>query len=233
MKSFIALSIAAVAYAVETENNFKFMQFVSKFAKNYATVEEWMTRLKNWLVVEDFIEAHNATESSYKLGHNKFSDWSVEEYEGFLTYNPKADYASKVFTYSNETAANATPIDWRTQNAVNPVKDQGSCGSCWAFSAIASLEGAHAVKSGELLSFAEQQLVDCDRDSSNLGCNGGDVDVAFKYFYEHNTVLEANYLYTATDGTCLYDSVANTGINTIGYTAVTRDSPDAMKAALA
>lgn len=108
-----------------------------------------------------------------------------------------------------------------------------ACGSCWAFSATAALEGAHAVKSGELLSFAEQQLVDCDLDNSNLGCDGGDVDVAFKYYYEHNAVLEANYPYTALDGVCTYSSVANTGINVIGYTAITRDSPDAMKAALA
>jgi len=78
--SFVALAIAAVANAVETENNFKFMQFVSKFAKNYDTVEEWMTRMKNWLETEKAIEEHNAKQSSYKLGHNKFSDWSAEEW---------------------------------------------------------------------------------------------------------------------------------------------------------
>ena len=231
MKSFIALAIAAITNAIETENNFKFMQFVSKFAKNYDTVEEWMARMKNWLEVEKVIEAHNATESSYKLGHNKFSDWSVEEWEGLQTY--KQDSA-KVIPYTNEITPNvtATPIDWREHNAVNPVKDQGSCGSCWAFSTITTLESAHAIKSGTLLSFAEQQLVDCDINDSNKGCDGGDVDVAYKYFYEHNTILEASYLYTAVDGTCQYDSLANTGINVVGYTGVQRNSPDAMKSSL-
>jgi len=81
MKSFIALAIAAVTNATELENNFKFMQFVSKFAKNYKTMEEWAIRIQHWLEVDKVIEEHNAKESSYKLGHNKFSDWSAEEFE--------------------------------------------------------------------------------------------------------------------------------------------------------
>ena len=98
------------------------------------------------------------------MDHYKFSDWSNEEYNSFLTY--KADYASKNLPYKDHSPDNAhtigLPIDWRVYNAVTPVKNQGSCGSCWTFSATGSLEGAHAIKSGELLSFSEQQLVDCD-----------------------------------------------------------------------
>merc|ERR1712083_840999 len=75
--------------------------------------------------------------------------------------------------------------DWREHNAVTPVKDQGNCGSCWTFSAIGAMEGAHAVKSGELLSFSEQQIVDCQRDSYDEGCDGGDEVDGFKYAKTH------------------------------------------------
>ena len=70
-----------------------------------------------------------------------------------------------------DVSALPASVDWRTKGAVNPVKNQGQCGSCWAFSATAAVEGAYAIKTGNLLSLSEQQLVDCDTQSQ--GCNGG------------------------------------------------------------
>ena len=109
-------------------------------------------RFENWLVANKAIGEHNALESSYKLGHNKFSDWSVAEWESLLTYRESAQPDN----FADFNSANSVPIDWRTLNAVTPVKDQGSCGSCWSFSATGALEGAYAKKSGSLVSFAEQ-----------------------------------------------------------------------------
>jgi cathepsin F len=96
----------------------------------------------------------------------------------------------------------ATSYDWRDHGAVNPIKDQGQCGSCWAFSTVANVEGAGAVETGKLLNLSEQQLVDCD--TSDSGCNGGLPSNAFEYMIKNGMGLEAEsaYPYTAADGTC-------------------------------
>ena len=109
------------------------------------------------------------TESSYKLGLNKLADWTEEEYLSILTLQDR-DVNGPFFT---ATGVEVEPRDWRDLGAVNEIKDQGQCGSCWAFSTIAALEGAHFVKSDELLSLAEQQLVDCDKGYGDHGCYGG------------------------------------------------------------
>ena len=118
-----------------------------------------------------------------------------------------------------DDSANADSVNWVEAGAVTPVKDQGSCGSCWAFSSTGSLEGAHFVASGELLSFSEQQLVDCaTRRYGNLGCNGGLQDNAYKYFEKtgDSAMLESAYPYTSGTGDdstdCLYSATETTNV---------------------
>ena len=128
-------------------------------------------------------------------------------------------------------------INWVEKGAVTPVKNQGNCGSCWAFSSTGALEGAHFIATGELLSFSEQQLVSCSgRLDGNAGCNGGIQLGAFRYYKSHMAELESSYPYksgkTGLDYNCKYDEMSKTAVDVSSYTRVSGSSPEQMKAAL-
>merc|ERR1711988_723174 len=98
-----------------------------------------------------------------------------------------------------DSSASAT-IDWTTLGAVTKVKDQGQCGSCWAFSTTGGLEGSYQIASGNLVSMSEQQFVDCDKRDS--GCGGGLMDTAFDFAKSTAIATESSYPYRGVDGTC-------------------------------
>jgi C1A family cysteine protease len=141
------------------------------------------------------------------------------------------DQEREVSTFTPEELTQAGPIDWRTKGAVTPIKNQGQCGSCWAFSTIAATEGAWVQAKGKLLSFSEQQLVDCSTSYGNHGCNGGLMDYGFKYIKDHGIELESQYPYTARDGRCKASGSPSGTIS--GFTDVQRNSESALAAALA
>jgi len=120
-------------------------------------------------------------------------------------------------------------VNWYTKGAVTPIKNQGQCGSCWAFSTTGSLEGVNFIyNGGNLLSFSEQQLVDCSDSYGNQGCDGGLMDQAFQYVEAQGIELESTYPYVAVDQNCAYNASATVFKNT-GYT----DNPANNQATLA
>jgi cathepsin L len=158
---------------------------------------------------------------------NKFGDLTAEEFKAQYLgrKQPLRDRKSKASTYLGLSNVNQLPdsIDWRTQGYVTEVKDQGQCGSCWAFSATGSLEGQYFKKEKKLINFSEQQLVDCSGDQGNMGCNGGLMDYAFEYLKTNGAENQTAYPYTAQDGTCMYKPAEGV-VNTTGFIDVTSGS---------
>ena len=235
MKSFAFAAIAAAANAL-TSAEFEYMNYVARFNKVHSDVEEFSLRAARFAFVDKFINEHNASGDTHVAGHNQFSDWYATEYKSILGYvRGESDVRSPVWL---DEGANADSVNWVTKGAVTPVKDQGQCGSCWAFSSTGSLEGAHFVATGQLLSFSEQQLVDCAGIRyGNMACNGGLQDNAYKYYEAgHNAYAESDYPYTSGTtkkaSSCKY-SAGDAGMTTVtNYTHVTESNKDQMKAGL-
>ena len=161
MKTFAAALFAAVASAeLMTETDYKFMSFISKWGKMYATVEEFMARKEIFSNMDKHIEIVNSNPlSTYKAGHNKFSDWTSEEFSNILGIKDAEEVT--VVAETVEDANLPDSWDWRAQGMVTPVKDQGSCGSCWAFSSIEAIESAWMIAGNSEVIMSPQELVDC------------------------------------------------------------------------
>lgn len=210
-----------------------FIRYINKFHKTYATKEEYNHRLSIFTQNYHEIFSHNMMNSDkdgFKKGTNQFTDMTQDEFKMRLGYKAHLKTVRGAEMLSTEGVP--TSVDWRKEGAVTPVKDQGQCGSCWAFSATGSIEGAYAIANKNLVSFSEQQLVDCSTDEGNMGCNGGLMDYAFTYVETSKLETESDYPYTAMDGDCDYKA-AKGKITLGGFKDVTANSPDQLEAAVA
>lgn len=204
--------------------------------------------LANWRDNDRLIAETNSKNLSYTLGHNHFSALNREEFRDLMNF----EYNRALIGESNVVNSGIgldlgldlsvpTSVDWRSKGAVTPVKDQGSCGSCWSFSTTGSLEGAYAIKNSKLVSFSEQQLVDCDLirvGGTSLGCNGGDMSSAMDWIGKNNGLCtESAYPYvsgtTKTNGACQKSCAIVSGSDISKPVAVAANSDSAMMTALA
>jgi len=182
---------------------YSFDQFKAEYSKKYRDAGEEQYRRTIFLRNLVRIEAHNANPANtYAQGVNQFTDLIDEEFKAiYLTLQVPAS-AGNIIILGEESPI-VGDIDWEKQGVITPVKNQGSCGSCWAFSAVAALESAYKLKNHEeQVSISEQELVDCSRPQGNQGCNGGWMDSDFTYIKSNKIHGDRDYPYVARDQAC-------------------------------
>jgi len=199
------------AYGTNSEEEYRLHVYAANFAE--------VMRLSN-------------TQSSATFELNKFSDLPSDEFASIYTgYNKQSTLQQNRIVQLDESNLKSS-VNWVTAGAVAAVKDQGHCGSCWAFSAVAAIESANFIqkKQSSVQTLSEQQLVDCAGGSyHNNGCHGGLMDYAFRYVETHSLQSEDSYPYRAADGSCK----SGTGSGTVtGYSDVRSGSASQLRAAL-
>ncbi|XP_074274066.1 fruit bromelain-like [Silene latifolia] len=204
----------------------KFEAWIAQYGREYKSVTEKEKRFhifeENMRLIEEF-NSNNAS-NSYTIGSNEFTDLTTKEFEatymGYDAYTNSSRLISS--TLGNKNILVKQSVDWRQQGAVTPVKTQGGCGVCWAFAAIGALEGMYKIKTGKLVSFSEQELVDCIH-----GCRGGDMRAAYDYIRDHGIKTEQAYPYVGRPGRC---SIGSNLVKISGYKVVPHGSINLLQA---
>ncbi|CAB3370068.1 Hypothetical predicted protein [Cloeon dipterum] len=236
--SFFALLCNARYDDVDIIKNW--ISFRENYFKTYGSRLEEIKQLRKFLDNAGIVKRHNARfeigEVSYKLEINHFSDLAKHEFqEIYANYRPTTtnDNRIKGATYIRPHEVELpSSKDWRIFGAVTPMKDQGKCVSCWAFSTTGSLEGQQFRKTGDLVSLSEQNLIDCSGWLGNFGCSGGETDLAFQYAMSDGIDTEESYPYQGINGTCRYNA-SQIGATASGFMDIGRGDEDELQAAVA
>jgi len=199
----VLVAVSSVAALTEEEYHYLYAKWIGQHQKKYS-VDQFVDRFPVFKSNLDFVVRHNQGNHSYTVAMNAFADLTSAEFAQRNRYNSidRSYSRAQNAPVSHHVHKPADSLDWRDKGAVTPIKDQGQCGSCWAFSTTGSVEGAYQIANGQLISLSEQELVDCSQAEGNEGCNGGLMDWAFEYIIKSGICSEASYPYTAQDGTC-------------------------------
>ncbi|KAI1700398.1 papain family cysteine protease domain-containing protein [Ditylenchus destructor] len=204
---------------VSEEEKRDWSDFKQKFGKSYGDDEP--QRMQAFLTSRKRVNDHNQKFEqklvSFRIEINHLADMLEDEYRKLNNYKVQSNVTSKSESESKtdeslESCESAErrkrdtipeSLDWKEQGLVTGVKDQGQCGSCYTFSTTGSLEGQYKKATGKLVSFSEQELVDCSTEMPNSGCNGGNVETALEHTIKYGGLdTEAEYPYKAMDSTC-------------------------------
>jgi len=218
----------------EAEYQTLFTKWAVQHAKNYE-MDVFFHRYSIFKQNLDYINEHNAKNTSFEMGMNSFGDLTFEEfsatYKGRPVISTHDSNTEPFVRISSHQVGAGGSLDWRTKGAVNPIQNQGQCGSCYSFSGIASVEGAIAIKKGTLVKLSEQQIVDCSRSQGNGGCEGGFEKYVFQYIMANGVGTASSYPYTGKDRqTCRATSTGATKITS--FKAVTPNNEAAMLTAV-
>jgi len=223
-----------------------FESWMIQHEKNYATEEEKLMRLQIFTDNAILVEEHNAKKLSWHMALNQFADITGEEFVAMqkLQMGTLGTELSRApMRHQRLSASLPDAVDWRSSGAVTPVKNQGQCGSCWAFSTVVSLEGQGSRKYGNLTSYSEQNLVDCVKNVPMTGggvccdgCQGGLMDSAFQYMITKQDGMddsEAAYPYRGADMSCAFNPDHGGPAVVKSYTDIAQGDEDSLKDAVA
>uniref|UniRef100_A0A7N0VJ78 Cysteine protease n=1 Tax=Kalanchoe fedtschenkoi TaxID=63787 RepID=A0A7N0VJ78_KALFE len=220
-------------------------RWMASHARVYESLEEKQKRFQIFNDNVAFVNSHNQIEGrKFNLSVNRFADMTNEEfrakYTGFgkkpggLVVAPGGgdEVDQELLLHGNLSAAPES-VDWRKKGAVTDVKDQGGCGSCWAFSAVAAVEGLIKIKTGKLVSLSEQELVDCDINGEDQGCLGGLMENAFEFIVKNKGLAaEAAYPYEGEDSTCNLKAASHAAATISSYKKVPANNENALQLAV-
>lgn len=238
-QTFAFAAVATAAAQPRDLGSYHFDAHLEEFGKSYGG-DEYHSRKAAFEANLEKVRAHNeeyhAGKHTWWMDMNHFGDWSHDEFRGLLMrqqHTMPSKHMLKMASF-NGTKAAPSSIDWRTQNKVTPVKNQGGCGSCWAFSAIESVESRYAIATGKLETLAPQAYVNCVQNPKSCGgtggCSGATMELAFDLTVATGVPTEANLPYQGQDASCSSYPVA---VQASGYTKITENDAGALQAALA
>ncbi|XP_073023120.1 cysteine proteinase COT44-like [Primulina eburnea] len=189
-----------------------FSSWCQQYGKNYTSDQEKQYRLQVFEQNYEYVTRHNEmANASYTLALNAFADLTKHEFKAkylglSLSASDSVIRLNSMSRVDGDTLLKESDIpsslDWRSKGAVTGVKDQGSCGACWSFSATGAIEGINKIVAGSLVSLSEQELIDCDK-SYNAGCGGGLMDYAYEFVIKNKGIdTEEDYPFQGRDKKC-------------------------------
>ncbi|KAL5570977.1 hypothetical protein UlMin_020574 [Ulmus minor] len=206
--------------------------WIQKYGRNYKSEEEKEHRFRIYLENVELIDRVNSQNLSYQLADNKFADMTNAEFRAAHLGTRQSFHPPTAFRHGNQNSNLPQEVDWRKNGTITPVKDQGECASCWAFTAAEAVESLNKIKTGKLILLSPQELLDCDRDGGQ-GCKGGSIDSAFKFITRNGITGEEEYPYKGTQNLCNNRGLQSHEAGITGYEMVPRNDETKLQAAVA